>query len=299
LFKFNTLIRQKNILEGSFLENSYDIIKKGANSLKYLLFFTTLLGPLCLAKSQNIALLGDSMGAGTFAGAEPASFALNEKHPITQWLVKALFNQPRYGFFSGDRVNSLAERLRIETGEDVAAYNLAVAGATIKDVLTEQLPELYRVYSKHGTIDKTFIFIGANDLCSQTKNYSDAMEWVVSISSQLSKRVYLVPLPSVHEVWRVQDKRNILGLKATTVWKLTGICARMTLDGERYFAANSRWRNKWNETLKLHGQTYGATYVSSMERMPFDPSFVGRIDMFHSSRKGNEALAEAIWRHVE
>lgn len=239
------------------------------------------------------------MGAGTFAGAEPASLALNEKHPFTQWLVRSLFNQPRYGFFSGDRVNSLAERLRIETRGEVYAKNYAVAGAVVLDALTEQLPLLVRDVSYHGRYQKIFVLIGANDLCSQTKGYSDHQEWLIAALSELSEKVYVIPLPPVHEVWRVKDKRGYLGVKASTVWKWTGICPRMTLDGERFFSANSRWRNQWNSTIKTHAQTYSAVYVGSMEHLKFDPSYVGRIDFFHPNRKANEAYAEAIWGHVD
>lgn len=268
---------------------------------KYVAHVLILTSWIASAKSFRMAAVGDSQSAGTFASSDGiGSKGFDEKHPLVQFLVKHFFNAPKYVYFNGSKINSISERLKID-GYAVTSYNFSQAGANSKDVIVSQLPLLYEEYSKRGFFDAIFIYVGANDLCEFTdaEDYERHQEDILSVTTRLAKRVYVIPLPPVHEIWRAKDYRTKYLLKASTVWSLTGICPQMTSMGELNFTQNSQWRDEWNESLKHYAHGFANThFVSAMAREPFSLGYVSNVDAFHPNRRAHERYAELIYPYV-
>lgn len=250
------------------------------------------------AKEQLQAfVVGDSLTAGVFAGSDGIKVK-TVGNPFLDWVIKQLFVQPSYRWADGNNIKSV-KKLLADDGIFMKFDNYAVAGATTRDVISDQIP---KVYNNHTRYSAGFIFIGINNLClgESIPEVVEDMVKIVSAASHVADKVYLVPIPRVDMLHQtVKGKRTKWLIPVETVWKLHEMCPRLTYKGEKYFTQNTTWVNEFNmvaEEMELYDPRLKVT--TSVHGIIPMPEYVSNVDGFHLSKRGHELLAKHIFTYV-
>lgn len=257
-----------------------------------LLSLILLLSSACFASELRIAAIGDSITSGTFADSGEMK-RLGRGDSVWDKIVQWLFNAPQHTYFEA------IERSLKQQGYQVYAKNYALAGATIKDAVQIQVPQIIYDGLNDGDFDAVFVMIGQNDACDFTQDYENDQEQLLTSLDLVSRNIYVVPVPKIYELYTVKNMRTKWLFKAETAWKLHHLCDRLTLDGARLYDENRGWIEQWNRSMKDSAHALATTHwIGSVEHEPFNPKFVSNIDAFHVNREGHLHLSRLIMDHV-
>lgn len=228
---------------------------------------------------DTVAAIGDSITT----AAVPDREHLAADNPELSWAT------------GGADVASHRTRIGDESARDVAASNVAVAGARIADAPAQAARAV-----ASGADYVTFL-LGANDLCAPSPPTPErfgaaAHDALGRLATGLPDAyVFVVSIPDVTHL------REELGgnLRATATWQRTGACPAV-LAGEPSPAELEGVRD-------LHA-AYNAALVDACDAHPrcahddgavaahrFSAEEVSTVDFFHPSIAGQRRLAELTW----
>jgi len=157
-------------------------------------------------------------------------------------------------------VSLLAQSIKKKTGKEVQIINISQSGATIDDVIKNQLPVLDKLNPDVITLD-----IGGNDL----REY-DKKEFTISITKLTSQ------LP----------KQTII---ADTPYFMHGIWERQAVEASRVLI----------QQAKFNGLTIAPLHMSMKNKGWPSMFYLYAHDWFHPNDKGYEVWHDAFWKVIE
>lgn len=157
-------------------------------------------------------------------------------------------------------VSLLAKSIKAKTGKEVQVINISKSGATIEDVIKNQMPLLAKLKPDIITLD-----IGGNDL----RKYS-SMEFNVSITeltAQLPKKTFIADTPYfMHGVWE-----------------------RQAVEASRVLT----------QQAQLNGITVAPLHMTMKSKGWPSMLYMYAPDLFHPNNKGYEVWHDAFWKVIE
>ena len=165
--------------------------------------------------------------------------------------------------------NTLAAHVYTAVGENQGLWNLASAGATIKQVQDDQLPRLKSITAK-----RLYLLVGANDVTMGTDSVTFATTYQAVVATLASEHLPLVLL-------------NIPKLAATPA-----------VPEERKSEADLRtqaFNKEIADVAKANGAQLIDVYSFSAEQLTPQSGFLAD-DQFHPNDKGYEKLSALVLR---
>ncbi len=277
---------------------------------------------------NSMLSLGDSITAGALAAYSLTDYA----HPrVIINLLKDLFQfayfrklasfEKKYlnwstGLDPHRRINSHAFKLKT-LNPNLTAFNLAVSGASSKDVETEQLPQLQKLsLSTFGTRvpDYTTILVGANDVCAASNDQMTSLKEfegrVTNIFSHIlnlgtENRVLVSEIPALDKLPRFKDTSLFSFINPLKTcgdyWKKTKLCKNVLSDdpesrlqvSERIHSYNQilaevveSLRNSYGDRIRFAGNIYSEEI--SKEQLA--------LDCFHPNIGGQQSISKVTWQ---
>lgn len=251
----------------------------------------------------RMAVAGDSLTYGTFSNKGIKTqlglkIAKEEKPQEAPWYFKLLYkitSFPDNNWATGTNINSHLMKLRSAfPGQVWEAKNFAVPSSRIEDVAYLQAPKVV-AYKP----DYLAIAIGANNIChgSEPSEMTTAAQMAFNMKMILdqvkdeNRTILIVGLPDISRLPSVVgNKRNILGLKAQTVWSILHECDIVT--SGKYVSEISQRVKEYNEVYKSFSTGDKIVFGAGTANLIFTANDVSSIDMFHSSKQGQQKFSD-------
>jgi lysophospholipase L1-like esterase len=253
-----------------------------------------------LRQVKRVAVLGDSLGAGTFSF-NMKSADHPDRNKFWNWLLD-LISVDKNSFVTGTKVYSHLRRLE----DDYPEYrweheNFSIVGAGVHDSYFYALPKALE-YNPDYIVVELF----ANDVCSMkpggmttASSYSNGIKGIVNrlvsqnpeISIVLVAPFNVAALPEV-----VGNKRSPwFFMKYKTLWKKMKLCPTFT---------SGKWRQEvedrlraYNDVLRPVARAYpdNVCLTWRTEMMTMERRDLSWVDSFHVSRRGAEKLSQRTY----
>lgn len=255
----------------------------------FVVALALLVGPVPNAAADaddpvTIAAIGDSITRATNA------FGWYGDHPSLSWST---------GFNPLDGLDSHYERrIRDQAWPWPRELNVSESGATMADAPTQA-----RRVVERGAEAVTFL-LGANDLCAPSVEEmtslgafrSDLEEAMTTLAEGLpDAEIFVASLPNLHRLWLLYHDDPI----ATSVWRLGRICPTLlgpasSAEGRLTVVVRQvAFNYVLADVCSAHPRCVFDGYAVS--RHPFTAVEVSRLDYFHPSLRGQNALARVTW----
>ncbi|MTV24699.1 hypothetical protein FTX61_04590 [Nitriliruptoraceae bacterium ZYF776] len=254
--------------------------------------------PALVGPPESVAVLGDSISAGTGSTGAGDSGFIAEERPRNSWAT---------GDYPGLR--SVAQRLG-ELGDAPEAFNLSENGRRARHTLDQ-------VQGSPEGVGWILIQIGGNDLCRDTvEEMTPTAEYREHIDATLAwiaehrpdARVQINSVPDIYRLWELR-RTNVVAvlLWGTGLVPCQSLVARPTslaeADMQRRAAVRQRGL-EYNEQLAQACAAYvrcrfdeDATWLFSNDPGEFLDRDISTQDHFHPSFSGQQKLAEVSWVH--
>lgn len=276
---------------------------------------------------DSIAVLGDSISAGTFAEYTVKSW----RNPLKFWTLMgkltAVYVRKDYdsienrelswatGTGRKPNINSVATRVNglRNKKSSLAIANFSKTGFTSGEILGAPLEQMLQWSAEElgqGAPDSVLLFMGANDVCEETEEgVISVEEFKANVDTVLNRiysrhpqsKVLMMEIPDLKTMWEQhKDARasRSTGLRTCQdVWSFTNFCNNM-LDGtEESRARGLEVIQGYNASLAELAEEY-ADYDVRVADKVFETKVELddlSIDCFHPSPRGQARLAEEAW----
>ncbi len=266
------------------------------------LLTTIIMSYTAYSEPFKMAVAGDSLTYGTFSNkgikTQLGLKVTEEKPQEAPWYFKLLYKItgfPNNNWATGENINSHLVKLRNAfPGQVWEAKNFAVPSSRIEDVAYLQAPKVV-AYKP----DYLAIAIGANNIChgshpsdmTTPAQMAFNMKMILDQVKDENRIILIVGLPDISKLPSVVgDKRNILGLKAQTVWSILHECDIVT--SGKYVSEISQRVKEYNEVFKSFSTGDKIVFGAGTANMVFTANDVSSIDMFHSSKQGQQKFSD-------
>jgi lysophospholipase L1-like esterase len=249
------------------------------------------------APPASVAVLGDSISAGTGADGGGQSGSAGQERPRNSWAT---------GDWPG--LDSVYQRVDALPDHSAASFNLSENGRRSQDILGQ-------VQRSPADIEYILIQIGGNDLCRPTvadmtptdvyrQNVERAVAWVAE--NRPDALVQINAVPDIYRLWEIR-RTNFL---AQLFWGLGIIpCQSLLASPTSTSAANMERRAQvrargleYNAELRDLCDDYvrcryddDATWLFSNNPATFVNADISLQDHFHPSYQGQQKLAGVSW----
>jgi lysophospholipase L1-like esterase len=213
-------------------------------------------------------------------------------HPDNSWST---------GGAGWDGTSSHYERLRA-VSPGLVAYNDAVSGARMSDGPAQA----QRAVAQN--VQYVTVLLGANDLCTATPETMTAVEtFRIQLAQTLSildvglpgrARFFVASIPDVYQLWEVFHEDPA----AQFVWDVADICQSL-LAPDRTDAQRELVRTRNSEFNTVLEEECGK-YIrcrfdnNKVFEFRFGTGYVSKLDYFHPSLSGQDALAQTTWERT-
>ena len=294
-------------------------------------FFAILcaLEPRAEAKPANderpylIGAIGDSITAAfgsNWNGPSQPAPAETGQNQTQSGVIRVVENKRSLSWFSGQKVNSHAERLRRILGlrgEKIEVHNAAVSGAETNDIRSQVRSLTKKSTSKDSKgLLYLAMFIGSNDVCSGTteqgtpddlmaQNINNALSAVNALPQDYQTAVLVSSLPKIPDLGRpeITNARTFWGLSCGAVrdrffrscnrlvrWKTTSDYLR----GVELVEKKNHLLEKIVIEARQRFTRLDLAYSDAAWREQLDATWLA-FDCFHPNAVGQNILAERLW----
>lgn len=254
--------------------------------------------PALVGLPSSVAVLGDSISAGTGTTGGGAPGFIAEERPRNSWAT---------GDWSG--LDSVYQRVdALDDDHEVVATNLAENGRRAQHTLAQ-------VQASPEDVDYILVQIGGNDLCRDSveamtptdvyREHIDAtLAWVAEHRPEA--RIQLNAVPDIYRLWELR-RTNLV---AVTFWGLglvpcQSLVANPTSLAEADMQRRAQVRERgleYNDALREACAAYlrcryddDATWLFSNDPGEFLDADISNQDHFHPSFSGQQKLAAVSW----